>query len=239
MTSPYLRSALLLGESGIEILKRSHVIVFGVGGVGSFVVESLVRTGLGEITLVDHDDVDITNLNRQLQTNRQNVGCLKVDVLAERIKSISPECKVNTKAVFYGAELEEEIFSTPYDYIVDAIDTVTAKLALMKISQERHIPFISSMGAGNKLDPTAFTVSTLDKTSGDPLARVLRRECKKRGIEGRKVKVVYSTEQPMKPLMSIASGGKREAPGSVAFVPSVAGLIIGGEVIKDLVFGKA
>ena len=239
MANPYLRSALLLGESGIEILKRSHVIVFGVGGVGSFVVEALVRTGLGEITLVDHDDVDITNLNRQLQTNRQNVGCLKVDVLRERIHSISPECKVHTKAVFYGEELEEEIFSTPYSYIVDAIDTVTAKLSLMKVSQERDIPFISSMGAGNKLDPTAFMVSTLDKTSGDPLARVLRRECRKRGINGEKVKVVCSKEPPMKPLQSIASGGKKEALGSVAFVPSVAGLIIGGEVIKDLVFRKA
>ena len=235
---PFLRSALLLSESGIKTLRRSHVIVFGVGGVGSFVVEALVRTGLGEITLVDHDDVDITNLNRQLQTTRENVGRLKVEMLKERILAINPDCKVHALPVFYDDDREDEIFATSYDYMVDAVDTVTAKLQLMQVSEKRQIPFISSMGAGNKLDPTAFRVGKLTETSMDPLARVLRRECRKRGIDGGKVKVVYSMEPPMKPLVSISSGAKKEVPGSVAFVPSVAGLIIGGEVIKDIVFKR-
>ena len=217
----------------MEKLKNSRVAVFGVGGVGGYCVEALARAGVGALDLIDSDRVSLTNLNRQLHALHSTIGQYKVDVAKERILDISPDCTVRTYKTFYLPETAGEFDFRAYDYIVDAIDTVTGKIALVKSARACNTPIISAMGAGNKLDPTRFEVSDLAKTSVCPLARTMRRELKKYGIEH--LKVVYSKEEPIRPLPTEEESGKRETPGSVSFVPSVAGLILAGEVVKDLV----
>ncbi|SEQ70478.1 tRNA A37 threonylcarbamoyladenosine dehydratase [Lachnospiraceae bacterium NE2001] len=218
------RTKMLLGEEALEKLATKRVAVFGVGGVGGYVVEALVRSGVGALDLIDKDVVDVTNINRQIIATLDTVGRPKVDVAEERVHSINPDCVVRKYQCFYLPETKDQFDFSQYDYVVDAIDTVTGKLALIEQAKAVGVPVISSMGAGNKLDPTAFKVADIYKTSVCPLAKVMRRELKKRGIDS--LKVVYSEEMP------IDTGGR--TPGSVAFVPSVVGLIIGGEVIKDV-----
>ena len=236
MVNEFSRAALLLGDDGLERLKGSRVAVFGIGGVGSYVVEALARSGIGELDLIDDDKVSLTNINRQLIALHSTIGRAKTEVAAERVADINPECRVRVYNTFYTPETAEEFDFSRYDYVVDAIDTVSGKIAMAVQAQEAGTPIISAMGAGNKLDPTAFEVTDIYKTSVCPLARVMRRELKKRGIK--KLKVVYSREEAMTPLPDIGEEGaahkKRVTPGSVAFVPSVAGLIIAGEVIKDI-----
>lgn len=228
------RTELLLGSEALEILKNSRVAVFGVGGVGGYTVEALARSGVGSLELVDSDTVSLTNLNRQIIALHSTVGQYKVDAAAARVRDINPGCEVIARRIFYLPETAEQFDFSRYDYVVDAIDTVSGKLELAKRAQEAGTPIISSMGAGNKLDPTAFEVADISKTSVCPLARVMRIECRKRGIK--KLKVIYSKEQARKPVRKPAedSGVRRDIPASNAFVPSVAGLIIAGEVIKDL-----
>lgn len=225
---------MLIGEENIEKLRNSSVLLFGVGGVGSFAAEALARAGVGRIGLCDNDTVSVSNINRQLVALESTVGKLKVDVMAQRIADINPETNVKTYPCFYNAETAGKLDMKSYDYIIDAIDTVTSKLLLIKTAKELEIPIISCMGTGNKLDPTALAVTDIKKTSGCPLAKVMRRELKNLGINS--LKVVYSTEQPIKPLFQPDDAGQRRStPGSVSFVPSVAGLIAAGEVIKDLI----
>ena len=218
------RTKMLLGEEALEKLATKRVAVFGVGGVGGYVVEALARSGVGALDLIDKDVVDVTNINRQIIATLDTVGRPKVDVAEERVHSINPDCVVRKYQCFYLPETKDLFDFAQYDYVVNAIDTVTGKLALIEQAKAVGVPVISSMGAGNKLDPTAFKVADIYKTSVCPLAKVMRRELKKRGIDS--LKVVYSEEMP------IDTGGR--TPGSVAFVPSVVGLIIGGEVIKDV-----
>ena len=247
MLNQFSRTQLLLGPEAMEHLSGCRVAVFGIGGVGGYTVEGLVRSGIGALDLVDDDKVCLTNLNRQLYATRKTVGKYKVDVAEERIHEINPDCLVRTYRTFFLPETQAMFDFSQYDYVVDAIDTVTGKLALIEQAQAAGTPIISAMGAGNKLDPTAFRVADIYKTSVCPLARVIRSECRKRGI--RHLKVVYSTEQPTRPLedpsVSCRSDCicppdtrkctvRRDIPGSTAFVPSVAGLIIAGEVVKDL-----
>ena len=241
MANQFSRTQLLLGAEAMERLWNSRVAVFGIGGVGGYVVEALARSGIGALDLIDNDRVCLSNLNRQLIVTHETIGRFKVDVAEERIHAISPDCRVEKHKVFYLPETQGRFDFTAYDYVVDAIDTVKGKLALAEQAQASHTPIISSMGAGNKLDPTAFRVADIYKTSVCPLARVMRSECKKRGI--RHLKVVYSTETPTRPLADPAelcpeevrtSAGRKDTPGSTAFVPSVAGLIIAGEVVRDL-----
>lgn len=227
MSEQFSRTQLLFGKEAMEKLAKSRVAVFGVGGVGGYVVEALARSGVGAIDLIDNDTVCLTNINRQLIATHKTVGRYKVDVAAERIAEINPECRVTAHKIFYLPETQHEFDFTEYDYIADAIDTVAGKLSLIENANRCGTRVISCMGAGNKTDPTAFKVADVYKTSVCPLARVMRRELKKRGIEH--LKVVYSTEEPLKP-----ESGERGVPASCAFVPSVAGLIIAGEVIKDL-----
>ena len=227
----FLRTALLIGEEGVEKLKRSRVAVFGIGGVGGYVVEALARSGVGTLDLIDNDTVSESNLNRQIVALHSTIGRLKTEVAAERVKDINPDITVNVHNLFYLPETKTQFDFSAYDYVVDAIDTVSGKLALIEQAKGSNTPVISSMGAGNKLDPTAFEVADIAKTSVCPLARVMRRELKKRGIE--QLKVVYSKEEPLPTLLIDKDSGK-PIPGSVAFVPSVVGLIIAGEVIKDL-----
>ena len=228
----FSRTALLIGEAGIEKLKSARVAVFGVGGVGGYVVEALARAGVGALELIDKDTVSVSNINRQIIALHSTVGRFKTEVAAERIKDINPNVCVCIHNVFYLPETAEQFDFTQYDYVVDAIDTVSGKLALIEQAKRANVPVISSMGAGNKLDATAFEVADIAKTSVCPLARVMRRELKKRGIEH--LKVVYSKEEPLpSPLIDEESG--KPSPGSISFVPSVVGLIIAGEVIKDLV----
>lgn len=231
MLGQFSRTELLLGESAIEKLSKSRVAVFGIGGVGGYTVEALVRSGLGNIDLIDNDTVCITNLNRQIIATHKTIGKYKVDVAKERILEINPDVEVNVHKTFYTAETADEFDFSKYDYVVDAIDTVSGKLSLIKKAKEYKVPIICAMGAGNKLDPTRFEVADISKTSVCPLARVIRTELKKKRIKD--VKVVYSKEIPIKPDKIINEGGKRP-PGSTAFVPAVAGLIIAGEVVKDL-----
>ena len=228
------RSALLLGWPAMEKLAACHVAVFGVGGVGGHAVEALARGGVGRLTLFDSDEVNVSNLNRQLVATRDAVGCKKVEVLAQRIHNIRPETQVTANAVFYLPENADQYPLEQYDYIVDAIDTVSAKLELICRAKAAGVPVVSAMGCGNKLDPTQFQVTDLFKTSGDPLARVMRHELRKRGVHS--LKVVYSTEPSRTPIESGETKGTagRPAPGSVSFVPGVAGMILAGEVIKDL-----
>lgn len=219
----FSRTEALLGEEAMEKLKKARVAVFGIGGVGGHVVEALVRSGVGAVDIVDSDKVCLSNLNRQIIATESSIGKYKVDVMKERILDINPEAVVNVHKCFYLPETKDEFDFSQYSYVVDAVDTVTAKIQLVMEAAEAGVPIISSMGAGNKLDPTAFQVADIYKTSVCPLAKVMRRELKKRGIK--KLKVVYSREQPVV---------KNAVPASVAFVPSVVGLIIAGEVIKDL-----
>lgn len=249
MLNQFSRTQLLLGAEGMEKLKNSRVAVFGVGGVGGYVVEGLARSGVGALDIIDDDKVCLTNINRQIIASRKTVGRYKVDVAAERINDINPDCKVRTYQTFYLPETADQFDFSEYDYVVDAIDTVTGKLQLVEEAKKAGTPIISSMGAGNKLDPTAFKVADIYDTSICPLAKVMRRECRKRGIEC--LKVVYSEEKPIRPLedMSISCRTncvcppgaqrkcteRRDIPGSTAFVPSVVGLIIAGEIVKDLI----
>ncbi|MBE6050776.1 MAG: tRNA threonylcarbamoyladenosine dehydratase [Clostridium sp.] len=238
------RTELLVGTDGINKLKDSKVVVFGVGGVGSFVVEALTRAGIGEIIIVDNDTVDITNINRQIHATPETVGKIKVDVMADRILSINKECKVVKHQVFVEKDNIHNLIPDDADYVVDAIDTVTAKIALAEYCNGKNIRLISSMGTGNKFDPSLFKVADLYDTKVCPLAKVMRRELKRRGVDS--LKVVYSEEVPQKPRpANFASDSnedpnkfvvtKRQTPGSMSFVPPVAGMIIGGEVIKDIV----
>jgi len=248
MLNQFSRTELLFGKEGMEKLYKAKVAVFGIGGVGGYVVEGLARSGVGEIDLIDDDKVCLTNLNRQLHATRKTVGKYKVDVAKERILEINPDAIVNIHNTFFLPDTANEFDFTKYDYIVDAIDTVTGKIELVLKAKEAGVPIISSMGAGNKMNPAAFEVVDIYKTSICPLAKVMRRELKRRGIK--KLKVVYSKELPMKPIEDMAISCKtncicppgtarkctqrRQVPGSNAFVPSVVGLIIASEVVKDL-----
>lgn len=234
MLNEFSRTELLLGEEAMAKLKSSSVAVFGVGGVGSYVVEALARSGIGTLALIDNDDVSLTNINRQLVAMYSTVGRLKVDVAKEHILDVNPKCSVQAFPCFYTEEDNGGINLSDYDYIVDAIDTVSSKLFLIEQAKELDIPIISCMGAGNKLDPSKFQITDIYKTSMCPLAKVMRYELKRRGIK--KLKVLFSTEQSVIPKGSSEENSpKRQIPGSIAFVPSVAGLMIAGEVIRDLI----
>ena len=249
MLNQFSRTQLLLGADAMEQLKNSRVAVFGIGGVGGYVCEALVRSGVGHFDLIDDDKVCLTNLNRQIIATRKTVGHYKTEVMKERMLDINPDVEVTVHNCFFLPETADEFRFEEYDYVVDAVDTVTAKLELVMKCKEKGVPIISSMGAGNKLDASAFKVADIYKTTMCPLAKVMRHELKKRGVK--KLKVVYSEEKPMRSLedMSISCRSncicppgaqhkcteRRDIPGSVAFVPSVAGLIIAGEVVKDLI----
>lgn len=233
MLHEFSRAELLIGKEALAILKRSKVAVFGIGGVGSFAVETLARAGIGNLVLVDRDVVSLTNINRQLIATWKTLGRPKVEVMKERILEINPEISVTVHQAFYLPDSTPELIQDDYDYIVDAVDTVTAKIGLVVQAKKMGIPIISSMGAGNKMDPTRFRVADIYSTAVDPLAKVMRRELRSRGIDS--LKVVYSTEPPMKPMKSEEDSPKKQVPGSISFVPPVAGLIIAGEVVKDLI----
>lgn len=234
MDNYFSREELLIGKDAIEILKNSRVAVFGVGGVGGFVVEVLVRCGVGTIDVIDNDVVDPSNINRQIIATADTIGQEKVNVVEQRIKSINPNAVVNKHRCFFLPETAKDFDFTRFDYVVDAIDTVSGKIEIILQAKKAGVPVISCMGAGNKLDPTAFVVTDIYKTSVCPLARVMRQKLKKLGVQD--LKVVYSTEKAMKPNYPPDMPPQRKAaPGSVAFVPSVAGIIAGGEVIKDLI----
>ncbi len=247
MLNQFSRTQLVFGEEAMQRLAGARIAVFGIGGVGGYTVEALARSGIGQLDLIDDDKVCITNVNRQLLATLKTVGQYKVDVAKERVADINPKCRVNTFKTFYMPDTEGEFDFSQYDYIVDAIDTVKGKLALVENAQKAGTSIISSMGAGNKVDAAAFEVADIYETSVCPLARVMRYECRRRGIK--KLKVVYSKEKPIRPMedMSISCRRhcvcppgtrkctvRRDIPGSTAFVPSVAGLIIAGEVIKEL-----
>ena len=249
MLNQFSRTELLLGKEAMERLRGSRVAVFGIGGVGGYVCEALVRSGVGAFDLIDDDKVCLTNLNRQIIATRSTVGKYKTEVMKERMLDINPEVQVETHQCFFLPENADTFPFEEYDYVVDAVDTVTAKLELVMKCKEKNVPIISSMGAGNKLDASQFRVADIYKTKVCPLAKVMRRELKKRGVK--KLKVVYSEEQPIRPVEDMAIScrthcicppgaahkctERRDIPGSVAFVPSVAGLIIAGEVVKDLI----
>lgn len=223
------RTGLLIGDDGLERLKNARVAVFGIGGVGGYVVEALARSGVGSFTLVDSDRVSLSNLNRQIIATRETIGQYKTEAMKQRIHSICPETEVETHECFYLPETRDQFDFSRYDYVVDAVDTVTAKIDLVLRAKEAGVPVISSMGAGNKMNPAMFEVADIYRTSVCPLAKVMRRELKKRGV--RELKVVYSREEPIKRTTE----EPRPVPGSIAFVPSAAGLIIAGEVVKDLI----
>ena len=238
--NPYSRTALLLGSDAMEKLKNAKVAVFGLGGVGGYVAEALARSGVGALTLVDHDTISLSNINRQILATEDTVGKDKVTVAAERVAAINSQIRVIPRKTFYLPETAGEFDFTEFDYVVDAIDTVTGKMMLIQAAKTANTPIISSMGTGNKLDPTAFRVGDIRDTSVCPLARIIRKECKKRGIA--KLKVVWSTEDPIKnplppddPAWAELPEGRNALPGSVCFVPAVAGMIIAGEVVKDLI----
>ena len=239
---PYSRTRFVLGEEAMKKLRNARVAVFGLGGVGGYVVEALARSGIGHLELIDHDTISLTNLNRQILATRDTVGMDKAEAAAQRVAAIDPDIEVTARKIFYLPETAKEFDFTRYDYVVDAIDTVTGKLMLVQAAKAAGVPIISSMGTGNKLDPTAFRVADISETSVCPLARIIRKECKKRGID--KLKVVYSTEDPIKtilppddPAWAELPEGRNALPGSVCFVPAAAGMIIAGEVIKDISFG--
>ena len=236
MNEQFSRTQILLGEEAVNKLQKARVAVFGVGGVGGYTVEALARCGVGNLDLIDSDTVSISNINRQILATHSTVGMLKVEAAKARILDINPECVVKTHPIFYLPETAEQFDFTRYDYIVDCIDTVTGKLQLVERAVAAGTPIICSMGTGNKLDPAAFMVSDISKTSMCPLARIIRKELKKRGINH--LKVVYSQEEALTPDVDpeeLARSGKRQIPGSVAFVPGAAGLILAGEVVKDLI----
>ena len=238
MLNQFSRTEMLLGPEAMEHLAQCRVAVFGIGGVGGYAVEALARSGIGALDLVDHDRVSLTNLNRQLHATRKTIGQYKADAAEERIHDINPDCRVTVWRIFFLPETRDRFDFTQYDYVIDAVDTVTAKLALIEACKKAGTPIICAMGAGNKLDPTAFRVADIENTSVCPLARVIRSECRKRGIRG--LKVVYSTELPVRPPEDAVAAcreenpGRRDVPGSTAFVPAAAGLILAGEVIRDL-----
>ena len=240
MPDQYSRTRLLLGSEGVDRLRSAHVALFGLGGVGGYAAEALARAGIGCIDLIDNDTVSLTNLNRQMLALHSTLGQYKVDVAAARIKDIDPTIEVRTFKTFYLPETADQFDFTQYDYVLDAIDTVTGKLALMQQARDAGVPVISCMGTGNKLDPTGFRVADISKTSGCALSRVIRKECAKRGIKG--VKVVYSEELPLEVENDAeemaqsreAGSSRRSLPGSTPFVPGVAGLIMAGQVIRDL-----
>lgn len=248
MLNQFSRTELLLGKEAMERLYKAHVAVFGIGGVGGYVVEALVRSGIGAFDLIDDDKVCLTNLNRQIIATRDTVGKYKTEVMKERILSINPEAVVNVHQCFYLPENAADFDFSSYDYVVDAVDTVTAKIELVLRAEEAGTPIISCMGVGNKLNPTQLEVADIYKTSVCPLAKVMRRELKKRGVK--KLKVLYSKEEPLKPLDDMAVGSRedcicppeevyqctrrRAIPGSTSFVPSAAGLIIASEIVKDI-----
>ncbi|MGN0465068.1 MAG: ThiF family adenylyltransferase [Lachnospiraceae bacterium] len=238
MLNQFSRTELLLGKEAMERLKNARVAVFGVGGVGGYVCEALSRSGVGAFDLIDNDNVSLTNLNRQIIATHSTVGRAKVEVMRERILDINPKAKVCIHKCFFLPENAAEFDFSKYDYIIDAVDTVTAKLEIIVKAKEANIPVISSMGAGNKLDASKFVVTDIYKTKVCPLAKVMRRELKKRGVK--KLKVVYSEEESITPIMNedmeeeLSLTQKRSIPGSIAFVPSVAGLILAGEVVKDI-----
>ena len=229
----FLRTEMLIGKESVKKLNNSKVIIFGVGGVGGHLALSLARSGVGNITLVDKDKVSVSNINRQAVAFLSTVGKFKCDVMKNMILDINPNASVTVINEFFLPENKNDYDFSQYDYIIDAVDTVSAKIALVECAEKSKVPIISAMGAGNKLDPTAFSVTDIFKTSGCPLARVMRRELKARGRK--KLKVVYSTEKAKKPLFNDESDSKRVSPASIAFVPSVAGLIMAGEVVKDIV----
>lgn len=236
MDEKFMRTGLLLGEDGLDKLKHATVAVFGIGGVGGYVAEALARSGVGHLVLTDKDVVSMSNINRQIIAVTSTVGRQKTEVMKERISDINPEAEVEIHNCFFLPQTAEEFDFSAYDYVVDAVDTVTAKIELVLRAQAAGVPVISSMGAGNKLDPAAFAVADIYQTSVCPLAKVMRRELKRRGVKH--LKVVYSREEAMTPLVQISEGSRRVIPGSAAFVPSVAGLILAGEVIKDLTGGN-
>ena len=234
MINQFSRTGLLIGNEAVKKLNKSHVAIFGVGGVGGYTVEALARSGVGKIDLIDNDKVSLTNINRQIYATHSSIGEYKVDVAKKRCLDINPDIVVNTHKLFYLPENADTFDLSQYDYVVDAIDTVSGKIALVENAYKCNTPIISSMGAGNKLDATAFEVADIYKTSVCPLARVMRRELKNRGIK--KLKVVYSKEEPIAPKEeSFETTNRRQLPGSIAYVPSVVGLIIAGEVIKELI----
>ena len=251
MLNQFSRTQLLLGKEGMDALAGAKVAIFGIGGVGGYVVEALARSGVGSFVIVDDDKVCLTNINRQIIATRKTIGKYKVEVMRDRILEINPDAKVEMRQCFYLPENAQEFDFSEYSYVVDAVDTVTAKIEIIMRAQAAGVPVISCMGAGNKLDPTQFHVADIYKTTMCPLAKVMRHELKKRGVK--KLKVVYSTEKPVRPLedMSVSCRShcvcppgtahkcteRRDIPGSVAFVPPVAGLILAGEVIKDLTAG--
>lgn len=248
MVNQFSRTELLYGTQAMKKLNESRVAVFGVGGVGGYTVEALARSGIGEIDLIDDDKVSITNINRQIIATTKTIGIYKVDAARERVLEINPNCKVTTYKTFFMPDTSDMFDFSKYDYVVDAIDTVTGKIHLVLKAEESKTPIISSMGAGNKINPSAFEVSDIFKTSVCPLARVMRNELKKRGIK--KLKVVYSKETPLTPIEALeneckmetsqntennrSGAAKKRVPGSTAFVPSVVGLIIAGEIVNDL-----
>ena len=233
MMHEFSRAELLIGKEALARLRRCMLAVVGFGGVGSFAAEALARAGIGRFVLVDNDVVCLTNINRQLIATRKTLGRPKVEVMKERIREINPEAEVTIYQAFYLPGSSPELIQDDYDYIVDAVDTVTAKIDLAVQAKKRGIPIISAMGAGNKMDPTRFRVADIYSTTVDPLAKVMRKELRNRGIDS--LKVVYSTELPIKPLKSDEEVPKKQTPGSISFVPPVAGLIIAGEVIRDLI----
>lgn len=248
MLNQFSRTQLLYGEDAMKKFASCRVAVFGIGGVGGYVVEALARSGIGAMDLIDDDKICLTNINRQILATRKTIGKYKVDVAKERVQEIAPDCVIRTYQTFFLPETQDQFDFREYDYVVDAIDTVTGKLAIIEKAKRAGVPVISSMGAGNKVDPTAFEVADLYETSVCPLAKVMRRECRKRGIDS--LKVVYSREKPVRPLDDLSISCRencicppgternctvrRDIPGSTAFVPSVVGLIIAGEIMNDL-----
>ncbi|MGM9528404.1 MAG: ThiF family adenylyltransferase [Phascolarctobacterium sp.] len=239
MLNQFSRTALLVGTQAIDKLQNSRVAIFGIGGVGGYVAEALARSGVGSFDLIDNDTVALTNLNRQIIATHATLGQPKVQVMAERIHSINPEAQITVHQCFFLPENAHEFDFSQYDYVVDAVDTVAAKIAIIIAAKAANVPVISSMGAGNKMDPSKFQVADIFKTSVDPLARVMRQEMKKRGVK--KLKVVYSTELPLTPVDELEGACHAEAPqrralpGSTAFTPSAAGLLLASEVVKDLI----
>ena len=236
----FSRTRFLLGGDAMEKLKNAHVAIFGLGGVGGYVAEALVRSGVGKLDFIDHDTISPTNINRQILATAATIGMDKAEAAADRAKAINPAIQAKAIKTFYLPETADQFDFTQYDYVVDAIDTVTGKMMLIKAAKDAGTPIISSMGTGNKLDPTAFRVADIHETSVCPLARIIRKECRKRGIE--KLKVVYSTEDPIKlelapddPAWAELPEGRNALPGSVCFVPAAAGMIIAGEVVRDLI----
>ena len=234
MLEQFARTGLLLGEENMQKLADMRVAVFGIGGVGGYVVEALARSGVGTFDLIDNDTVALSNLNRQIIATKDTIGRYKTEVMRERILSVNPEAKINVHNCFYLPENAAEFDFSEYSYVVDAVDTVTAKIDIIMQAQAAGVPVINSMGAGNKLDATTLVVTDIHKTTMCPLAKVMRRELKKRGVK--KLKVVYSTEKAIKPVGEVEENtGRRSTPGSISYVPSVAGLLIAGEIIKEII----